>query len=288
MNRQRWGTFSVIDALDPVRLLPEVLLYDKLVLPVPKTVDDRLRWVEEGWHPQSQERYYKTLGDLAVFAWWSKEQEVEWAEEYKNLQQDMKDVEDESTKRDLPYAATRRVLAMKRYAVPGGDEIEAVAAFQSESGFDSFFQPDAKARATHAMGYKLRQRIAVPQPGKYPHGTLAAVVALSGEKEFVEKRTRVYQTQDEILLDPDPSLEDLQKLEQVSDELADYVDHMLNGVSYTYAFAVAALPPGYAVGRRFPEYAAKSASLSPIHLKANFAVLASRAGSPPTKAVYHD
>jgi hypothetical protein len=277
----------VIDALDPVRLLPEVLLYDKLVLPVPKTVDDRLRWIEEGWHPESQERYYKTLGDLAVFAWWSKEQEVEWAEEYKKLQQDMKDVEDESTKKDLPYAATRRVLAMKRYAVPGGDEIESVAAFQSESRFEGFFQPDAKARATHGMGYKLRQRIAVPQPGKFPHGTLATVVALSGEREFLEKRTQIYQKEDEILSDPDPSAEDLQKLEQLSDELAKYVDQMLSGVSYTSVVTVAALPPGCAVGRWFPAHAAKSSNLSLIHLKANLAVLDSRAGSPPTKAVYH-
>src|SRR3974390_1343239 len=127
MIRQRWGTFSVIDALDPVRLLPEVLLYDRLVLPVPKTVDDRLRWVNEGWHPESQERYYKTLGDLAVFAWWGKEQEVEWAAEFEKLQEDMKDVKDESKKKDLAWAATRRVLAMKDYALPKGvDEIESV------------------------------------------------------------------------------------------------------------------------------------------------------------------
>ena len=130
--------------------------------------------------------------------------------------------------------------------------------------------------------------MAVPQPGKFPHGTLATVVALCGEDEFVEKRTRVYKKQDEILSNPDPGPKDVQELEQLSDELADYVQLMLNGVSYTYAFTVAALPPGYAAGRPFQEYAAKSAILSPIHLKANLPVLASRAGSAPPKAVYHD
>jgi hypothetical protein len=277
----------VLDALDPVRLLPEVLLYDKLVLPVPKTVEDRFRWEQEGWHPESQERYFKTLGDLAVFAWWSKEQEVEWAEQYEKLKTDMEEIKKES--KDLPYAATRMVLAQKRYPLPKGvDEIESVAAFQSESGFHAFFQPDAKALAMEGLGFKLRQRMAVPQPGKFPHGTLATAVALCGEDEFVEKRTRVYKKQDEILSNPDPGPKDVQELEQLSDELADYVQLMLNGVSYTYAFTVAALPPGYAAGRPFPEYAAKSAILSPIHLKANLPVLASRAGSAPPKAVYHD
>ena len=287
MTRQRWGTFSVIDALDPVGLLPEVLLYDKLVLPVPKTVEDRFRWEQEGWHPESQERYFKTLGDLAVFAYWSKEQEVEWAEQYEKLKADMEEIKKES--KDLPYAATRMVLAQKRYPLPKGvDEIESVAAFQSESGFHAFFQPDTKALAMEGLGFKLRQRMAVPQPGKFPHGTLATVVALCGEDKFVEKRARVYKKQDEILSNLDPGPKDVQELEQLSDELADYVQLMLSDVSYIYAVTVAALPPGYAAGRPFLEYAAKSANLSPIHLKANLPVLASRAGSAPTKAVYHD
>jgi hypothetical protein len=34
MTRERWGTFSVIDHKDPAELIPEVLLYDRLVIPV--------------------------------------------------------------------------------------------------------------------------------------------------------------------------------------------------------------------------------------------------------------
>ena len=35
MPRQRWGTFSVRDHQDAGQLIPEVLLYDRLIFPVP-------------------------------------------------------------------------------------------------------------------------------------------------------------------------------------------------------------------------------------------------------------
>jgi hypothetical protein len=37
MSRERWGTFSVIDHKNAAALVPDVLLYDRLVLPVPTT-----------------------------------------------------------------------------------------------------------------------------------------------------------------------------------------------------------------------------------------------------------
>lgn len=35
MPRERWGTFSVIDHRSIETLVPEVLLYDRLVIPTP-------------------------------------------------------------------------------------------------------------------------------------------------------------------------------------------------------------------------------------------------------------
>src|SRR5580698_5719772 len=102
MIRQRWGTFSVIDTQDPARLTPEVLLYDKLVIPVPKTVQDRIRWEQEGWLPGVQGENLKTLGDLVVRARWGEEEQSDWATQYKNLRQDLDGILEEA-KRDHPY-----------------------------------------------------------------------------------------------------------------------------------------------------------------------------------------
>jgi hypothetical protein len=288
MIRQRWGTFSVIDAQNPARLTPEVLLYDKLVIPVPKTVQDHIRWEQEGWLPGVQGKFLKTLGDLVVRTRWGEEEQLDWARQYEDLQRDLHRIVEES-KLDVPYQLTRMVLAQKSYPLPEGvDEIDAITAFQSESGFRAFFEPDARALVMQELGMKLRHRIAVPGARKYPHGTLASVVALASEGDFLQKRSRLYQKQDKILSGPNPSLDDIQELEQLSDELADYIKLMLTNVSYTYAFTVAALPPGYASGRPFQAYAAKSARLSSVPLRANLRVLALRPGSAPPKAVYHD
>jgi hypothetical protein len=288
MIRQRWGTFSVIDAQDPARLTPEVLLYDKLVIPVPKTVHDHNRWEQEGWLPGVQGKFLKTLGDLVVRTRWGEEEQLDWARRYEDLQRDLHGIVEES-KRDVPFQLTRMVLAQKSYPLPEGvDDIDAITAFQSESGFRAFFEPDAKALAMQELGMKLRHRMAVPWAGKYPHGTLASVVALASEADFLQKRSRVYQKQDHILSGLNPSLDDVQELEQLSEELADYIKLMLTNVSYTHAFTVAAIPPGYASGRPFQAYTAKSASLSSVLLRANLPVLALRPGSAPPKAVYHN
>lgn len=45
MARERWGAFSVIDHKNTAAYVPEVLLYDKLVIPVPPK-DNRVGKVE--------------------------------------------------------------------------------------------------------------------------------------------------------------------------------------------------------------------------------------------------
>jgi hypothetical protein len=45
---ERWGTFSVIDHKNAASLVPEVLLYDPLVIPVPSDDNENQRWKELG------------------------------------------------------------------------------------------------------------------------------------------------------------------------------------------------------------------------------------------------
>ncbi len=97
MTRERWGTFSVIDHSNPSAFVPEVLLYDRLVIPVPYSDSDRERWEREGWDPGLLDRRIKTLGDLAV-----------------------KEIGEQSPRRDNPNGDRRwwRVRASPRSSMP--------------------------------------------------------------------------------------------------------------------------------------------------------------------------
>ena len=51
MSKQVWGTFSVKDHCDPNAFVAEVMLYDRLVIPVPPDAEERERWEKSGWQP---------------------------------------------------------------------------------------------------------------------------------------------------------------------------------------------------------------------------------------------
>jgi hypothetical protein len=47
MASERWGTFSVIDHKNAAAMVPEVLLYHRLVLPYPTSPEERERWIKK-------------------------------------------------------------------------------------------------------------------------------------------------------------------------------------------------------------------------------------------------
>jgi hypothetical protein len=70
MPVQVWGTFSVTDHLAERPFVADVLLYDRLVVPVP-TGEDRERWEQQGREPQKLETLLGILGgDLARAVPW--------------------------------------------------------------------------------------------------------------------------------------------------------------------------------------------------------------------------
>jgi len=105
MTRERWGTFSVIDHKDTSAFIPEVLLYDRLVIPVPYNEKDRQRWATEGWDPDLLDKRLETLGDLAVPSKWDEVQQQAFAQRMENFRLDAKNIV------ELPYQVTRMILA---------------------------------------------------------------------------------------------------------------------------------------------------------------------------------
>ena len=69
MTFERWGSLSVDDHVDSKALAANVLLYDRLVIPVMTGQPDRdehAYWISKGWDPELQLSRMDQLGDLGV------------------------------------------------------------------------------------------------------------------------------------------------------------------------------------------------------------------------------
>ncbi len=92
-----WGTCSVKDHQRPGAFVAEVLLYDKILIPVPPTVEDGLsadeaasewdRW-SKAWSPDRQQRILEILGDRAEPIPWTADRQTEWQ---KNMNEQFSD-----------------------------------------------------------------------------------------------------------------------------------------------------------------------------------------------------
>ena len=291
MSSERWGAFSVIDHTNPATLTPDVLLYDRLVFPVPTSDFDKTRWEKQGWQPQKQAKLVDDLGDLAVSADWSSQDQLKWADLYKRLQFDTEEIVKEAGN-ELSYQATRMVLAQKKYPLPVGvNGIDVIAASRSEQEFRRRFDVDLKEvpHVVSNFGLKLRQRIAVPFSERKPEHALTSAIQLAREdREFRNKRTRVYELQNRVLSTPDPPRESVQELEQATQELVDYIGLMVKPVKFTNTFAIVGIQPGAALGLPFPGYNSPSITISGLQFRSSVPGLTRPGGTSAPTAMYHE
>lgn len=269
MSRERWGAFSVVDHTDPRSLTPDVLLYDRLVFPFPGRDFERRRWEDESWQPEKLDQLIKTLGDLAVSANWTAQDQLEWADLRERLQFDAEQIVNEA-RRDLAYYATRMVLAQKSYPMPHGVEgVDVVAAWRSVSEFLTKFgyQCPEVSEYVPDLGLKLRQRIAVPSSQRDPLAVLDSAVQLARDAEFRVRRNKVHELQNQLFSATTPSLDTMRELEQATEELVEFTSLMLRPVRFTSAFAIASMRPGYAVGQPFRNYESPSVALSALQFR---------------------
>lgn len=73
MSRERWGTFSVVDHQRPRAFVTEVLLYDRLIIPIPSDAEERARWTSIGREPDRLDQNLELLGDTAIRVRWDQQ-----------------------------------------------------------------------------------------------------------------------------------------------------------------------------------------------------------------------
>lgn len=130
-----WASFSVADHCRPNAFAVELLLYDRLVVPVPADLDERKRWQrpnpndpEESWAPDRLERLLRLLGtqhqpsaygsQFALTVPWNK---YKWDYERSRF-------EAAGIVSDDAFYATRRIIAMDEQ-IP--QVVDVVAAYPS-------------------------------------------------------------------------------------------------------------------------------------------------------------
>ena len=189
MKTHRWGTFSVSDHLRDLAFVSDVLLYDKLAIPVPDGQEEWKRWEKKGRDPAKQQGLLKLLKDRAFPLPWTLDRHERWATEYygdavikeerlaggtargrvvEALADDLKHVAEQrqNVQEDPDSAAqyiTRMVLAT-------GEDWEAnVAQIAALAGEDVHIQPfpayGSRAHFEESQGYVLRPDVV---PGARP------------------------------------------------------------------------------------------------------------------------
>lgn len=251
MTIERWGTFSVIDHKNAAALVPEVLLYDRLVIPFPPDDVERKRWRDRGWEPELLDRRLEVLGGLAVKASWDLERQKtfrEWMGKLHTVQEDADGMVTE-VEQQLPYILTRRILAQQPPVLPAGiTRVVTVAAYQSEADLKTHFllgaRPAESERAT--LGFLLAHRFAVPADENPEKALRKAVDLTTKDDHFRENRRKLYAWQEEIVREGVTPEIAIQEMDQMIEAYNRSVERAIKTVYYKYAFTIAGIALGLA------------------------------------------
>jgi len=234
---QRWGAFSVIDHKDAAALAADVLLYDRLLLPVPPNESERQRWKNERWDPDLQDRRLEVLGDIAEPMKWDESRQQAYSKEMEKLRSEGKRVNG--------FLRTAIQLAKEKEEVERGQvvaepgsiqNVNVVPAYHSGKAFHGDFPVESDANKQAFLGHLLGQRFAVPKGD--PEEALKKSVNLAKLPEFQEHRLSMYEWQQKMI---DKKVSPEEAIEQMDAMLSKYnacVEKAVRDVYYKFGFTV--------------------------------------------------
>jgi len=195
MAIERWGSLSVADHNDVRSLIANVLLYDRLVLPMCTAGDDRderAYWIEKGWDPDAQRTRREQLGDLAIECAWDAARRSAYVDRYQAAAQLNDEVSGEMVTRWL-------LTENPEYPLPPGvNHADIFVAYNSELSAQAELPRSLVDPATLGPDARVAMLIAhelhLPDIAD-PEVALREAIGLASEIEFRRKREDLYDFQ---------------------------------------------------------------------------------------------
>jgi hypothetical protein len=212
-----WGCYSVADHLADRAFVADLLLYDRLVVPVPAE-DDRKRWEVEEWNPDRQAELLEIAKPFVKRVEWSASLRAQFDQE-SSASLAAVDIDEASAEgtRPSPFELTRRVIAkeLRDDIVDQKGDVVAVGVYAQPDRFDRewqlvrqfpFIQRDSvvtpgELREVTEVSPADRQRLAklvvtrlvVPDDGADDHEVLRRTVDLISDATVAERRAAFQQ-----------------------------------------------------------------------------------------------
>lgn len=141
MSRQLWGCYAVSDHIVDRAFVADVLLYERLVIPVPPSDSpEQSRVWEKHWQPERQQRLLAILGEIAYRVPWSEALRAEWHQRWSAA----------TAAADMQNVA----MAARAQVFPGGVSPQAagmtIAVISRDLAQKVLDQPDIRALAVYA------------------------------------------------------------------------------------------------------------------------------------------
>jgi hypothetical protein len=279
MPFERWGSLSVADHTDTESLTANVLLYDRLIVPVMTDQvdrDERHYWVDHGWDPDLQLKRLDEMEELAIRRPWDRNRRKMFKSRAAQLAAEQVDA----------YAVTRQILAQEQVieTIPGVQHVQVIAAYNSTSGLKHDYRLADVGDHLSAQAYLLTRRLAVPD-AKDPEKAFKLALELSRDPGFRSKRAALFDWQETLPKGCTPQAA-VERLAEMADTYNDEVRAASGKVRWKLAFTVCGIGLGFATGGVAAAAAAAALSLVQFAMFDGKPVV--EAGDARPAAMFHD
>jgi hypothetical protein len=247
MAFERWGSLSVKDHIDLNSMVANVILYDRLILPVPPDKAEVERWRKEKWAPEILEERLDKLGYLAIKRPWDVHRQQWYRDVMQRVRQENAEADAiiSAPGSDLPFIATAGILASEKPSnLPEGvTRVDVVSAHNSEWDFKQNFALGLGSEKKLTPGLLFGHRIAIPDDEK-AEVAFERAIDLSKDHTFKSKRRDFYDWQDKVLsrgVEPEAAL---QEMDQLIEEYNKCVQQASRKVRWKYAFTIGSTAAG--------------------------------------------
>lgn len=213
MTRQVWATFSVKDHLLPSAFVTEVMLYDRLVIPIPPDDKDQLqRWEKESWDPLQQKKLLDILGDRAYTVPWTEERREKWRTRYgagTDFERESGDWAFEASRTELTCGLPRHITGIQAV-----QNYNSLTTLEEDLNLRQSDYPLSYGTVTAILGHEFL----IPCDPRMSHeDLLITAVKLSSEPIYKHKRASFWRWQREFF--NDKGFTDLSAIEYAVNEM---------------------------------------------------------------------